>query len=100
MLVLESAEHAARRGATVYAVAAGFGYSADAHHIAQPAPDGRGAALAMSRALADAGIPADQVVHVNAHATSTPQGDLAEALAIAAALGPRRTARWCPRPSR
>jgi 3-oxoacyl-[acyl-carrier-protein] synthase II len=88
MLVLESAEHAARRGATVYAVVAGFGYSADAHHIAQPAPDGRGAALAMIRALDDAGIRADQVVHVNAHATSTPQGDVAEAQAITTALGP------------
>jgi 3-oxoacyl-[acyl-carrier-protein] synthase II len=87
MLVLESAEHAARRGADVLAVAAGVGYSADAHHIAQPAPDGRGAALAMTRALADAGIPASQVVHVNAHATSTEAGDLAEARAIASALG-------------
>ncbi|HEV2450922.1 MAG TPA: beta-ketoacyl-ACP synthase II [Streptosporangiaceae bacterium] len=87
MLVLESAEHAARRGATVHAVAAGAGYSADAHHIAQPAPDGRGASLAMSRALDDAGVPAEQVVHVNAHATSTPQGDVAEAQAITKALG-------------
>jgi 3-oxoacyl-[acyl-carrier-protein] synthase II len=88
MLVLESAEHAAKRGATVYAVAAGFGYSSDAHHIAQPAPDGRGAALAMSRALDNAGIPAGRVVHVNAHATSTPAGDVLEAQAIATALGP------------
>ncbi|HEY3732869.1 MAG TPA: beta-ketoacyl-ACP synthase II [Streptosporangiaceae bacterium] len=87
MLVLESAEHAAKRGATVYAVAAGCGYSSDAHHIAQPAPDGRGAALAMSRALDNAGIPAGQVVHVNAHATSTPTGDVLEAQAIATALG-------------
>jgi 3-oxoacyl-[acyl-carrier-protein] synthase II len=87
MLVLESAEHASRRGANVYAVAAGFGYSADAHHIAQPAPDGRGAVLAISHALDDAGIAADQIVHVNAHATSTPAGDAVEAQAIAAALG-------------
>jgi 3-oxoacyl-[acyl-carrier-protein] synthase II len=87
MLVLESAEHAARRGANVLAVAAGYGYSADAHHIAQPSPDGRGAALAMTRALADAGLQAAQVVHVNAHATSTEAGDLAEARAIATALG-------------
>ena len=87
MLVLESAEHASRRGARVHAVAAGFGYSSDAHHIAQPAPDGSGAARAMARALADAGLPAGQVVHVNAHASSTPAGDVAEARAIAAALG-------------
>jgi 3-oxoacyl-[acyl-carrier-protein] synthase II len=87
MLVLESAEHAARRGAPVLAVAAGVGYSSDAHHIAQPAPDGRGAALAMTRALDDAGIAPSQVVHVNAHATSTDAGDVAEAQAIASALG-------------
>jgi 3-oxoacyl-[acyl-carrier-protein] synthase II len=88
MVVLESAEHAARRGATVHAVAAGVGYSADAHHIAQPDPDGKGAILAIGRVLADAGLTAEQVVHVNAHATSTPAGDEVEAHAIAAALGP------------
>ena len=87
MLVLESAAHAASRGADVLAVAAGSGYSADAHHIAQPLPGGRGAALAMSRALADAKLPAGRVVHINAHATSTEAGDLAEARAIRAALG-------------
>ena len=87
MLVLESAEHAARRGANVLAVAAGVGYSADAHHIAQPGPDGRGPATAMTRALADAGLTPSRVVHVNAHATSTEVGDLAEAQAIASALG-------------
>ncbi len=87
MLVLESAEHAARRGARVYAVAAGFGYSSDAHHIAQPAPDGKGLVRVMRNALADAGLSAGQVVHVNAHATSTPAGDIVEAQAIAAALG-------------
>jgi 3-oxoacyl-[acyl-carrier-protein] synthase II len=87
MVVLESAEHAARRGATVHAVTAGVGYSADAHHIAQPDPDGSGAILAIRRALANGGVAADQVVHVNAHATSTPAGDEVEARAIAAALG-------------
>ncbi len=87
MVVLESAEHAARRGATVYAVAAGAGYSADAHHIAQPDPAGTGIVSAIKRVLADARISADQVVHVNAHATSTPAGDVVEAQAIAAALG-------------
>jgi 3-oxoacyl-[acyl-carrier-protein] synthase II len=87
MVVLESAEHAARRGATVYAVAAGAGYSADAHHIAQPDPAGNGIVSAIGRVLADARVSADQVVHVNAHATSTPAGDVVEAQAIAAALG-------------
>ena len=87
MLVLESAEHAARRGARVHAVAAGFGYSSDAHHIAQPAPDGKGLVRVMRNALANAGLSAGQVVHVNAHATSTPAGDIVEAQAIAAALG-------------
>ena len=88
MVVLESEEHAARRGARVYAVAAGAGYSSDAHHIAQPEPDGTGIVLAIERVLADAGLTADQVTHVNAHATSTPAGDVVECQAIAAALGP------------
>ncbi len=87
MVVLESAEHAARRGAAVYAVAAGAGYSADAHHIAQPDPAGAGIVSAIGRVLADARISPDQVVHVNAHATSTPAGDVVEAQAIATALG-------------
>jgi 3-oxoacyl-[acyl-carrier-protein] synthase II len=87
IVVLESEAHAAARGATVYAVAAGAGYSADAHHIAQPDPDGTGIRSAMRRALADAGLRPEQVVHVNAHATSTPLGDVAEALAVAAVLG-------------
>ena len=87
MMVLESAEHAAARGASVLAVAAGVGYSSDAHHIAQPDPDGAGLRLVLKRALADAGVSPDQVVHVNAHATSTPAGDVVEAQAIAAALG-------------
>jgi 3-oxoacyl-[acyl-carrier-protein] synthase II len=87
IVVLESEAHAAARGATVYAVAAGAGYSADAHHIAQPDPDGTGIRSAMRRALADAGLRPEQVVHVNAHATSTPLGDVAEAQAVAAVLG-------------
>jgi 3-oxoacyl-[acyl-carrier-protein] synthase II len=87
MVVLESEAHAAARGARVYAVAAGAGYSADAHHIAQPDPDGTGIRSAMRRALADADLQPEQVVHVNAHATSTPLGDVAEAQAVAAVLG-------------
>jgi 3-oxoacyl-[acyl-carrier-protein] synthase II len=87
MVVLESAEHAERRGVNVYAVAAGVGYSADAHHIAQPDPDGAGAITAIERALADGQVRSEQVAHVNAHATSTPAGDVVEAHAIAKALG-------------
>lgn len=87
IVVLESAEHAASRDARVYGVLAGVGYSADSHHIAQPDPDGSGIISAMRRALADGAVSADQVVHVNAHATSTPPGDLAEAKSITVALG-------------
>ncbi|HEY6498370.1 MAG TPA: beta-ketoacyl-ACP synthase II [Streptosporangiaceae bacterium] len=87
MVVLESAEHAAARGANVYAIAAGAGYSSDGHHIAHPHPEGRGIRLAMGRALANAGVDPEQITHVNAHATSTPEGDVVEAQAIKAALG-------------
>lgn len=89
LLVLEDAEHAARRGARVYAELAGVGRSADAHHISNPEPTGVGAALAMRRALADAGLGPDAVRHVNTHATGTPMGDLAEARALREVLGPR-----------
>jgi 3-oxoacyl-[acyl-carrier-protein] synthase II len=91
MVVLESEEHAVGRGARVHAVAAGVGYSSDAHHIAQPEPEGKGLRLVLGRALADAGVNPTQVVHVNAHATSTPAGDVVEAQAIASALGEAAT---------
>jgi 3-oxoacyl-[acyl-carrier-protein] synthase II len=87
MLVLESLSHARERGATIHAVAAGAGYSSDAYHIAHPAPDGAGVIAAINRALADAQVDPGQVVHVNAHATSTPEGDVVEAQALAKALG-------------
>lgn len=86
-LILESEEHAQARGARIYAYLIGAGLSADAHHIAQPDPEGRGAARAILAALADGEASAEDVVHVNAHATSTPQGDSAEAVAIRSALG-------------
>jgi 3-oxoacyl-[acyl-carrier-protein] synthase II len=86
-LVLESEEHAKARGAKVYAEAAGAGITADSHDIAQPDPVGAGATRAMKIALVEADMAADEVVHINAHATSTPQGDLAEAGAIRNALG-------------
>jgi len=88
ILVLESAERAAARGARVYAEVAGVGITSDAHHIAQPDPVGAGAASAMADALTDAELVAADIGHVNAHATSTPQGDVAESLAIRTALGP------------
>ena len=87
ILVLESAEHAAARGARVYAEIAGVGYSADSHDIVQPEPSGRGISAAVLNAVADAGISPAQIVHVNAHATSTPAGDTGELRALRTALG-------------
>jgi 3-oxoacyl-[acyl-carrier-protein] synthase II len=87
ILVLESLSHARRRDARIYAVATGAGYSSDAYHITHPAPDGAGAMAAIGRALADAKVSPDDVVHVNAHATSTPEGDPLEAQALAKSLG-------------
>jgi 3-oxoacyl-[acyl-carrier-protein] synthase II len=87
VLVLESAEHAEARGARVYAEVAGSGITADSHDIAQPDPAGAGASRAIAMALRDGGIDPHDVSHVNAHATSTPQGDIAEALALRTALG-------------
>ena len=87
VLVLESEEHAKARGAKVYAEAAGAGVTADSHDIAQPDPAGLGATRAMKFALREADLEATDIAHINAHATSTPQGDLAEALAIKNALG-------------
>lgn len=87
VIVLESAEHAAARGARVRAVLAGAGIAADAHHITAPAPDGRGQVSAMRKALAGAGLAAERISHINAHATGTPVGDLAEARAIRELFG-------------
>ena len=81
------------RGARVYAEVAGAGITADSHDIAQPDPAGRGATRAMQIALREAGLDAADIVHVNAHATSTPQGDVAEAGAIRARARRRRRRR-------
>ncbi len=87
ILVIESAEHAARRGATPIARIAGAGASADAHHATAPPEDGGGAILAMRRALADAGLEPEAIDHINAHGTSTPLNDAAESRAIRAVFG-------------
>jgi 3-oxoacyl-[acyl-carrier-protein] synthase II len=87
VIVLESAEFARARGAKVYAIYGGAGLTADGHHIAQPDPEGIGAGRAITEALIDADASPSDVQHVNAHATSTPQGDIAEAVAIRRALG-------------
>jgi 3-oxoacyl-[acyl-carrier-protein] synthase II len=87
ILVLESEEFARARGARIHGVYGGAGLTSDGHHIAQPDPDGAGAARAITEALADAGLTPADIVHINAHATSTPQGDIAEAVAIRRTLG-------------
>lgn len=87
IVVLESAEHAAARGARVYARIAGVGLSSDGYHITSPEPSGDGQIRAMSAALKDSGVAARDVVHVNAHATSTVVGDLIEARSIRGLLG-------------
>jgi 3-oxoacyl-[acyl-carrier-protein] synthase II len=87
MLVLESLEHAAARGADVYAEVRGYGMTNDAHHMLAPLPSGEQAARAMRIAMQDAGVGPADIDYVNAHASATPIGDRAEARAIQAALG-------------
>jgi 3-oxoacyl-[acyl-carrier-protein] synthase II len=87
IVVLEAAEHAARRGARVYAEAVGQGLSADSHHITQPEPSGRGIAAALTSLMEDGDLKPSEIVHVNAHATSTPMGDVAEIRALRKVFG-------------
>jgi 3-oxoacyl-[acyl-carrier-protein] synthase II len=87
VVVLESAAHAARRGATVLGELAGYGSTGDAHHITAPDPDGTGAVAAMRTALGDAGVEPAHIGHVNAHGTSTPLNDAAESLAMEHVFG-------------
>jgi 3-oxoacyl-[acyl-carrier-protein] synthase II len=86
-LILEEEQHAIKRGAKIYGVVSGAGMSSDGYHIAAPEPEGAGAARAMKFALTDANAKATDVVHINAHATSTPVGDIAEYKAMRSALG-------------
>ena len=88
-LVLETLEHAQARGAKIYAEIAGGGVTSDSYHITAPDPEGRGAARAVYAALAQAGATVDDVTHINAHATSTPVGDIAEYKALQAVFGDR-----------
>jgi len=87
VIVLESEEHARARGARIYAELGSVGMSADAHHIAAPEPNGAGASRAMREAVERAGLSAKDIIHINAHATSTPVGDVAESNAIRRAFG-------------
>jgi 3-oxoacyl-[acyl-carrier-protein] synthase II len=89
LLVLEAADVAAARGVTPYAEVLGYGATSDAHHMVQPRADGREAARAATMALDDAAVAPGEIEYVNAHASSTPLGDVAEARAIALALGER-----------
>ena len=87
VIVIESLEHAQQRGARIYAELCGQGLTSDGYHIAAPDPSGSGVTRAVKFALEDSGVDLAEVVHLNAHATSTPVGDVAEANALAAALG-------------
>lgn len=87
MMVLESEEHAKARGATIHARLLGAGITSDGYHIVAPDPEGTGAARAMTRAIEGAGLTKADIGHVNAHATATPIGDIAEAKAIGSAVG-------------
>ncbi|HET9065842.1 MAG TPA: beta-ketoacyl-ACP synthase II [Gemmatimonadales bacterium] len=86
-VVLESLEHAERRGATILGEVVGYGLSGDAYHMSAPAPEGEGAQRAMRMCLADGGIDPSRVGYVNAHGTSTPLGDIAETQAVKAVFG-------------
>jgi 3-oxoacyl-[acyl-carrier-protein] synthase II len=87
VLVMETLEHARARGARIYCEISGYGCSCDAFHITQPDPEGRGLSLAMTKAMANAGITPNQIDYINAHGTSTPYNDKFETMAVKKVLG-------------
>ncbi|MDM4018341.1 beta-ketoacyl-ACP synthase II [Roseiconus lacunae] len=91
LLVLEELQHAQRRGATIYAEVVGYGLSADANHLTQPAPEGEGLARAMTRAIKRAEIAPEDIDYINAHGTSTKANDFLESQAIASVFGEAST---------
>ncbi len=94
LVFLEEREHAVRRGATIYAEMVGYGASADAYHLTQPAPEGEGAQRAMRAALADGQVNVDEVDYINAHGTSTPVGDMLELKAVRQVFGDHANKVW------
>ncbi|HVN48598.1 MAG TPA: beta-ketoacyl-ACP synthase II [Bacteroidota bacterium] len=89
IIILEELHHAIKRGATIYAELGGIGFTADAHHITEPAPGGEGAVRSMRIAIRDAGLSIDDIDYVNTHGTSTPPGDRCETAAIKTVFGER-----------
>jgi 3-oxoacyl-[acyl-carrier-protein] synthase II len=87
VIVLEELDHAKKRGAKIYCEVTGYGNTADAHHLTAPAPQGEGAARCMKMALRSGGLNTTDVSYINAHGTSTPQGDIAESQAIKTVFG-------------
>jgi 3-oxoacyl-[acyl-carrier-protein] synthase II len=94
VVILEDMEHAMRRGAKIYGELTGYGVSSDAHHMTTPAPGGAGAAQAMKNALKDARLNPEQISYINAHGTSTPQGDELESNAVKNVFGGHAKRLW------